>query len=336
MYVQNYCKPKCEYYSLCQGDLGGCVVRLFHELFSSALTQQEKDVLCWRYGLVDGKSHPRTKIAQRYGLSAKQVKELEEHALCVLRREHQFMYWRQIEPVISSGRNTPYESLYKAIKGVDSTAFKNQKRVIPLSLLNPQIAPVPLDTPVQDCRFRVRVLYGLDRAGITCLEDVVKLDLSYFEKASRCFPAESVIEIYLVLDFLGLRCADCPKEQYPDCLSFLKEKMWVKPERLPELLTKVQKALHSVTRYYELVGKLYEALGVTTINDLSVLPQSDLINAGFNAEEIDEMMDLLHEYGYKFTWEASYVYHCAVCGKEFTDQWSFEERHFCKDCLSRK
>ena len=52
----------------------------------SCLTIREADIIRWRFGLKDGKGHTLDEIAQVYGLSRERVRQIERHAMQLLKK----------------------------------------------------------------------------------------------------------------------------------------------------------------------------------------------------------------------------------------------------------
>ena len=65
-------------------DLKEKVKKLYHYM-NRVLTQREKQIICWRYGLQDGKEITQREVAKKIGISRSYVSRIEKKALGKLR-----------------------------------------------------------------------------------------------------------------------------------------------------------------------------------------------------------------------------------------------------------
>ena len=329
MYIKTYCVSKCKYYSECQGNINVCIVRLFQQVLST-LTAREMDILRWRYGFVDGKNCPRTKIAEKYSLSVERIKEIELYALKKLRHPKRGRILRQATKLLSLNTTTPYARLYKAVFGTNEIDDENYDFTIPLLPVSAKTSStICLDEiEISNCDFSVRTIGCLSHNGIKTLGELLQLDFTSLQKI-RNLGKKSIIEIYLTLDAMGTRFIDCPQDKYPQIIDYLTEVLMFDYN----LVIYTQEQLKEKSVFREIAKKIFSTFGIETVNDLSQLTRQDLYNNSFSDLEIEKVVDLLNFYGLNLAWESTFF--CSDCGESFVGKWDFEEKHFCKNCLDR-
>lgn len=329
MYKRSYCIPKCKYYSECQGNINICIVRLFHQVLST-LTSREMDILRWRYGFVDGKSYPRTKIAEKYSLSVERIKEIELKALRKLRHPKRGRILRQATKLLSLNTTTSYAKLYKAVFGTNEIDDESYNFTIPLLLASAKTSlTINLDEiEIINCDFSIRTAGCLSHNGIKTIGELSRLDFTSLQKI-RNLGKKSIIEIYLTLDAMGKRFIDCSRDKYPQIIDYLTEVLMFDNN----LVVYVQEQLKDKSVFREIAKKIFSTFGIETVNDLSQLTRQDLYNNAFSDSEIEKVVEFLNSYGFNLAWEATYC--CSDCGESFVEKWDFEEKHFCKNCLDR-
>ena len=330
MYKQNYCIPKCRYYSTCHGNIHTCVVRIFHQVLATLLPREE-EVVRLRYGLDTEKGYPYTQIANKYKITTDHVKQIEAKSLRKLRHPSRARIIRQTAPTLSANDTSPYAKLYKAIFGAKIIDAEVHDCKIPLPFSRKEIDTESLsDIYIADCDLSIRTINCLAHSGIIeTLADLIKFDFESLKKI-RNISKFSLIEIYLLLDTLGVRPIDCPKVQYPNIVDFLTNVQMMDRD----LISSIERQLEDKSCFYQITDKLYTIFNIETVNELSRLTRQDLQTNAFENSEIEKIVDFLHSYLLELAGEATYT--CDDCGEHFVGKWDFTTKHYCTKCLKRQ
>ena len=80
----DYCAKKCVIFDKCSGNRERCIKKIFTMLLKT-LTEAEETVLKLRCGFYDGKRFTLTEVAERLGITAERVRQIEAKAIRKLR-----------------------------------------------------------------------------------------------------------------------------------------------------------------------------------------------------------------------------------------------------------
>ena len=297
------CQLKCEFNDACQGNIDCCIVRTFNQVLLS-LPLRSRQVIIMRYGLVNGEALSLAKIAKELFTTVSYVKELELRAIRRLQCPPYADVLLSTFETISTNNNSPYAKLFKAVFGIET--INKDSIVIPpkrrFPIFRKSLTIVPKETLIEECGFYSRTASFLRINGIKTIGDLTELNVT---QLSKIIPIKSrlFIEVYLTLDAMELRLADCPKDTFASVSHYLTDVLLVDKKEVAS----VEKILYRRCRTYRLVKIVCLIFHMHDTRDIAQLSRRDLTETLFIESEIEMVEAFLHKFNLNLALESESV-----------------------------
>ena len=127
--------------------------------------------------------------------------------------------------------------------------------------------------------------------GIKTIADLTELNAN---QLSKILPPKSrlFIEVYLMLDAMELRLADCPGGTYDSVAQYLTDVLLIDKNEVAYM----EKVLREKCRIYRLLKIIYLIFRMYDIRDIANLSRQDLIENLFLEKEIKQIEEFLNKF----------------------------------------
>lgn len=188
----------------------------------STLTEKEKDIICYRFGIVDGRFHTLDEIGKIFGVHRERIRQIENKAIRKLQKTLKEKIYDEKEferealtPEEEVRRDALLDKIYKSnlifvpdeeyTQEPDSiTPEELRETALELSdIQRSSLPPTTKETPIEELELSTRAYRALARADITTIEQLKTKNLEEL-KGIRNMGARTLQEIREKLNSLEL------------------------------------------------------------------------------------------------------------------------------------
>lgn len=171
-----------------------------------------------------------------------------------------------------------------------------------------------------DCMGFVQEIYTeLKGKGIEYIADLIAMDaVALLEKVR--FNIDSFSEVIATLDYRGFRLIDCPKDKYPDIVSYIDDNSLIPL---------------SVLNMDEHITRLLDNVGIIDLQSLLNLTQIDVKNIGIVGDRLNKLLAILLQKNICF--KDDEIKECKHCGTLFYMSYDrkLQNADYCDKCVEK-